>query len=222
MVGKGECQVLAEAPDEYPQMTLQFVRLRLLDTGSTRLAIKRGQCLIIEQMAVTVTRIRKRKIDRPSEIREIMCSDWTSLFNTLDSPGQRGARRTASPRLQWIFRGHASSEWELESTLVRMVKEAWQDSNGAPRWNKATILKRIEGQLAWDFASKAKLHGLDISFEKQVELLSAMRHFGVPTRLLDWTYSPFVALYFAFEEELKSDTAAVWAIDKEAVHLAAT
>jgi hypothetical protein len=85
------------------------------------------------------------------------------------------------------------------------------------------VLKRLEGQLAWDFASKANLHGLDqISLEKPVELLSAMRHFGVPTRLLDWTYSPFVALYFAFENDCSSEEAAVWAVDVKAIHRAAT
>ena len=35
----------------------------------------------------------------------------------------------------------------------------------------------------------------------QLEWLSWMQHFGAPTQLLDFTYSPYVAVYFAFEEK---------------------
>ena len=51
-----------------------------------------------------------------------------------------------------------------------------------------------------------------------IEDISLMQHFGVPTRFLDFTYSPYVAAYFAFEKESKNTKhVAIWAIDKQAL-----
>jgi hypothetical protein len=45
-----------------------------------------------------------------------------------------------------------------------------------------------------------------------VDWLAMMQHYGAPTRLLDWTRSPYVALYFALREDSNGDSV-LWAID---------
>jgi hypothetical protein len=52
---------------------------------------------------------------------------------------------------------------------------------------------------------------------EDLEWLALMRHHGAPTRLLDWTRSPYVATFFALAEAREEQVSVVWAVDIQAV-----
>lgn len=82
------------------------------------------------------------------------------------------------------YRGQARSEWSLTPGYVRLQ---------APP-SEATLLKRFK-------QSAAML--IEIAPRESFDWLFLMQHYGVPTRLLDWSESPLVGLYFAVEDVAK-------------------
>jgi len=69
---------------------------------------------------------------------------------------------------------------------------------------RGTILKN-EKRLLDEFKKKAPLC-LQVVPSNDLDWLVVAQHHSLPTRLLDWTYNPYVALWFAFEKSDKNDS----------------
>lgn len=140
----------------------------------------------------------KTEFDEPCE----NWSDFKSKVNGLIIDNNR-----TLPEKEWIFRGILKSH-KLETTLERACKH-W-------RINQKD-LPGIEEELIREIQRKA--FGLGIPLPDKTDnmwWISLMQHYGAPTRLLDFTYSPYVAAYFALEKLLVNDpdreSATIWAI----------
>lgn len=111
----------------------------------------------------------------------------------------------------WAFRGHADTAWQLETYLDR---EAFLHCEGK---YSSLMMRRgdvYEKMLLDEFQKRAHQYLRHFPGDDEViDWLALMQHYGAPTRLLDWTRSPYVALYFAVANSAPRKTAAVWAID---------
>lgn len=106
----------------------------------------------------------------------------------------------------YIFRGQANAAWTIQSSLERTIGNDFSK----------TKAKEFEDFSIQQFKSKFHLYDRENTLPaSKLAWLSIMQHYGVPTRLVDFTESPYVALYFALESyapHSKSDFS-VFAID---------
>ncbi|MDP2730813.1 MAG: FRG domain-containing protein [Dehalococcoidales bacterium] len=117
---------------------------------------------------------------------------------------------------------------EKRSLVFRGQKRAASNEVGKWKWLLCTSFERacerfgvnsekrveLERNMIREFQRRLHLYMTHIPDEILTdEWLSLMQHYGAPTRLLDFTYSPYVAAYFAFECAKPNSNVAVWAID---------
>jgi hypothetical protein len=127
----------------------------------------------------------------------IYIDSWRSFIDVVLSP------RYAN----WAFRGHGDARWALESTLARRFKIAGIDQ-------RAWITQ--ESRILRIFKRKAHLFLDHIPDDRDsFRWLALMQHHGAPTRLLDFTWSPYVAAFFALENAIGES--AIWAVSPPAL-----
>ena len=113
------------------------------------------------------------------------------------------AKDVGNGLVRWGFRGQASSEWGLSSSLERAA-----DAVDSP----LRVLPNRENWMRVEFERRAHHYLGDLpSPARHLEWLSLMQHHGAPTRLVDFTRSFYVAAFFALESA--SEEAAVWAVN---------
>ena len=104
--------------------------------------------------------------------------------------------------LEWVFRGQSNSKWEIRSSLERsgiMTNFDYAEINMLDDFKRASNHYLRETQIP----------------ETLIDWLALLQHYGAPTRMIDFTKSPYVAAYFAFENiENDSESVAIWIANK--------
>ncbi len=117
-------------------------------------------------------------------IYEIILSQWEDILGLTDS--LHG----------FVFRGQRDYHWPLSTTLERYIDEGLDAPN-----REAWILNQFRRR-AHNIIDKAP------DENELIEWMALLQHYGGPTRLLDFTKSLLIALFFACEES--ENDSAVW------------
>ena len=105
-------------------------------------------------------------------------------------------------------RGQADREWRLQTSLDRLLDP--NEDYHARLGQELAILEKFS-VLAREYLGKIEVKHLDESLRNnRITVLTVPQHYRAPTRLLDWTFSPWVALYFAAIEHHETDGAVWW------------
>jgi FRG domain len=135
---------------------------------------------------------------KPSS-HEITASSWGNLQDLLfDGSWNPTINRHRS---RHAFRGNSNVSHKLEPGLMRIGGEYWTRERHLFRnFKKYAHRNVVEQDSFWHW-------------------LSVAQHHGLPTRLLDWTYSPLVAMHFATSNLAHFGIdGCVWKVDYDQIH----
>lgn len=113
------------------------------------------------------------------------------------------------------FRGQENTSWELKPSLFRYLENINYDQNRFSLKKAANVLE--------EYYREALIGNSDIAQEtiKDMDIWHLGQHYGMATPQLDWTYSPWVALFFTAEKPVQIDNelAAVWVLDMNVLNI---
>jgi len=125
----------------------------------------------------------------------ITVNSWTEVLLLFDIMTEKFS--------DWAFRGQSNENWNLSTKFEREASRYQCDSY----W-----FRNREKIILQDFQRKAHQYVKNLPApDSTIDWLSLVQHYGGPTRLLDFTYSYYVAAFFAVETATAD--AAIWAIN---------
>ena len=124
-----------------------------------------------------------------------------------------------------LFRGVDDSRWKLDTTLERAGCEGMTfeqycrllafkikpalESFTERDWNVPEISESLE-EASRFFRDRELLSLRRFPSQQLYSYMIYLRHYGFPSPLLDWSYSPFVAAFFAFRNKNTAERRAIY------------
>jgi hypothetical protein len=133
--------------------------------------------------------------DNTEKFAEEIIKSWTDFYT----------QAQAFERKNWIFRGQ-SQDWCLTTRLERGLLSWGIPLTRAPVIERA-LVREFNRRLRGEEYLRAK--------DNKLYSLALMQHHGAPTRLLDCTYSPFVAAQMAIKEGKQQKAHTIWCFNSD-------
>lgn len=127
---------------------------------------------------------------------------------------QKRSNETQSSVSDVLFRGQCDADWHLRTTLDRIAEKM-------PYRAYYYIMQGVKPDIEtctgdrWNLADYKEPKQSIFVVPCGYEFMIYLRHCGFPSPLLDWTRSPYIAAYFAFQNENEGKDVAIFAYIKD-------
>jgi hypothetical protein len=127
-------------------------------------------------------------------VEDVRVSSWNELNDRLYHGAWKEPLERFRPSI--AYRGLVDAAYDLQSSLMRLSGSFdKQEGHLLRNFRKYAMRNAVSGDSVWNWLALAQHHGL-------------------PTRLVDWTYSPYVALHFATGDlDFFNVDGVVWCVD---------
>jgi hypothetical protein len=128
-------------------------------------------------------------------------NEISSIFIDLENRRKQTKFIISNP----LFRGHAQESWKLKTTLERFSEKDYSITD------YYKILLSIEPAIAsytsksWNLNPNLKIDEKYYGPPPGYDFMIYLRHHGFPSPLLDWSRSPYIAAFFAFQPHMEEE-----------------